>query len=124
MRYDQPPLSCMVVPGAYCQKDPIVTKVLCHNSLENYALFVTYRALQLLKFMRYRRLIDLCYSSQCTSSISAATEGVELQTVALEEISGAGSAENNKKEAPEVKRKNVKRTFKSEKGHFGVHFEV
>ncbi|KAL0402350.1 UNVERIFIED_CONTAM: hypothetical protein Slati_4264900 [Sesamum latifolium] len=43
------------------------------------------------------------------------TEGVELQTVALGEISGAGSAENNKKEAPEVKRKNVKRTFKSEK---------
>ncbi|KAL0317443.1 UNVERIFIED_CONTAM: hypothetical protein Sangu_2158600 [Sesamum angustifolium] len=41
--------------------------------------------------------------------------GVELQTVALQEISGAGSAENNKKEAPEVKRKNVKRTFKSEK---------
>ncbi|KAK4385881.1 Beta-taxilin [Sesamum angolense] len=46
---------------------------------------------------------------------AASAEGVELQTVALQEISGAGSAENNKKEAPEVKRKNVKRTFKSEK---------
>ncbi|KAI3458986.1 hypothetical protein Pfo_015649 [Paulownia fortunei] len=42
-------------------------------------------------------------------------EGAELQTVASEEISVAGSAENNKKVASEVKRKNVKRTFKSEK---------
>lgn len=44
-----------------------------------------------------------------------ADEGVELQTAALEEISVAGSAEQNKKEASEAKRKNVKRSFKSEK---------
>ncbi|KAH6838187.1 alpha-taxilin-like protein [Perilla frutescens var. hirtella] len=42
-------------------------------------------------------------------------EGAETLSVTSEEIAAAGSAENNKKEAPEVKRKNVKRTFKSEK---------
>ncbi|KAH6804013.1 alpha-taxilin-like protein [Perilla frutescens var. frutescens] len=42
-------------------------------------------------------------------------EGAETLAVTSEEIAVAGSAENNKKEAPEVKRKNVKRTFKSEK---------
>ncbi|GER28834.1 taxilin [Striga asiatica] len=39
----------------------------------------------------------------------------ELQKAVLEEISAAGTAENNKKDSSEVKRKNVKRTFKSEK---------
>ncbi|PIN11983.1 hypothetical protein CDL12_15402 [Handroanthus impetiginosus] len=42
-------------------------------------------------------------------------EGEGSQTVASEETSVAGSSESNKKEASEVKRKNVKRTFKSEK---------
>ncbi|KAG8380479.1 hypothetical protein BUALT_Bualt06G0019600 [Buddleja alternifolia] len=42
-------------------------------------------------------------------------EAVELQTVASKEIPLAGNADNNKKEASEVKRKTVKRTFKSEK---------
>ncbi|CAA0841103.1 Unknown protein [Striga hermonthica] len=39
----------------------------------------------------------------------------ESQKVVLEEISATGTAENNKKDSSEVKRKNVKRTFKSEK---------
>ncbi|KAK6136227.1 hypothetical protein DH2020_030059 [Rehmannia glutinosa] len=52
---------------------------------------------------------------QSQSAVGAAVERTELQTVASEVISVAGTAENNKKEATEVKRKNVKRTIKSEK---------
>ncbi|KAL8538605.1 hypothetical protein ACS0TY_000574 [Phlomoides rotata] len=49
------------------------------------------------------------------SAQQKSVEGAEQQTVASEEIPVTGSVENNKKEAPEVKRKSVKRTFKSEK---------
>ncbi|XP_075513547.1 uncharacterized protein LOC142548849 [Primulina tabacum] len=40
---------------------------------------------------------------------------MDFQAVRLENVSLTGSAENNKKEVSEVKRKNVKRTFKTEK---------
>ncbi|KAK6136038.1 hypothetical protein DH2020_030204 [Rehmannia glutinosa] len=54
---------------------------------------------------------------QSQSAVGAAVERAELQTVASEVISAAGTAENNKKyvEATEVKRKSVKRAIKSEK---------
>ncbi|KAL3810488.1 hypothetical protein ACJIZ3_000012 [Penstemon smallii] len=55
-----------------------------------------------------------CHENESTVE-KKSVQGVDLQTISSEETSLAGNVEKNKKEVSEAKRKNPKRTFKSEK---------